>query len=689
MKEIIVTATRTEKSTGNIPVPLTLITKKQIQQSGLQKVSEILQQSGLQLASNILGQSLQGYPNPFGTGIQLQGLDAGYTLILMDGQPMTGRNAGVLNLDRISVNNIKQIEIIRGPAASLYGADALAGVVNIITDDASNNKTNLQLSYGTNRAATASFSASVKGKKAAVQLFAARNSSNGYDLDKTIYGKTIDASENYSFSVKTTVDLSAKTSLKNTLRWFSQKQFNDYLVHTMQQPAVVKGQPVEKDWGILNEIKHQFKPTVKLLARLYATGYENNAEVYLKSNGSLFDNSFLKQLFFKNEYVLEAGKRSGRVFLSGMGADYETINSSRYAAEKTLNNVYAFAQQEIVLFKKLLVVGGLRYDKHKLYNGQLNPRIAASFKPGNTSVSFNLSYGRGFKVPDFRQQFLFFNNSLVGYTLLGANELGTGLMQLQQQGQIDALVNISPYLQHIVLLPEKSSGINAEVKWQIGKKAKLTTGFFRNDISNLIDRYTLPFTKTNGQPVFSYHNIGSVYTQGFNLALNIQPANSLMISATYQYLEAKDKDVIRQLKQQQIVKRDPVTYISTYTRMKEYGGLFNRSRHAGALQLNYTNSTKHFNAGLRAVYTGIAGYSDLNGNGILDDPREYTSGYLLPGCVIAKTFNSKILIQAGADNLLAHTDAVRLPHLSGRTYFFNTCFYLDKIFLKNKTNTVR
>ena len=70
-----------------------------------------------------------------GNGIQVQGFNSDYTLILINGQPIIGRTAGTLELDRITVNNIKQIEITKGPSSSLYGSEALAGVINIITSD--------------------------------------------------------------------------------------------------------------------------------------------------------------------------------------------------------------------------------------------------------------------------------------------------------------------------------------------------------------------------------------------------------------------------------------------------------------------------------------------------------------------------------------------------------------------------
>ncbi len=678
LQEVVVTATRTTKSIGSLPIPVTLITKSQIQQSGLQKLSDVLQQSGLQIATNILGQSLQGYPNPFGTGIQLQGLDAGYTLILMDGVPMTGRNAGVLNLDRIAINNIKQVEIIKGPAASLYGADALAGVINIITDDAQTRKSQVQLNYASHHTFNAAISTSFNYKKSNTHLFFSTTSSQGYDLDKAIYGKTIDAGKNYSLSAKTSIKLSNKTTFKNINRFFVQKQFNDYLVYTATQPQVVKGTPIETDWGVQNELKHIIDTKTNITARLYVTGYNNNASVYLQSTNMLFDKSFLKQLLLKNEYILEHTKKQGHTFLSGIGAEYETISSSRYASKKELNTAYGFAQKEFTFFNKLNITAGVRADKHRFYKFQLNPRVATALKVSK-DFTVLVSYGNGFKTPDFRQQFLFFTNALVGYTLLGANELANGLVLLKQQGQIDNSININPFLNNQQLTPEKSTGINAELKWRVLDKIKLTAGFFRNDIKNLIERYTLPFTKTNGQSIYSYKNISNVFTQGYTLHINAQLFSFLNISTTYQYLDAKDKEVIKQIKKGQVVKRDPFTYNSSYTAMKEYGGLFNRSKHTATLQTNFNNQKKQINVSARITYIGRAGYSDINGNSILDDNREYAKSYTLLGATFSKEFN-KFQIQCGANNLLNYKDAIKHSELSGITAFTNINFYLNKIF---------
>jgi outer membrane receptor for ferrienterochelin and colicins len=689
IEEVVVTATHTQKSIGDIPVPIQIITKKFIQQTGSQKLIDILQQqTGLVLADNPLGQSLQGYPNPFGSGIQLQGLDPAYTLILLDGEPLTGRNAGILNLGRIAVGNIQQIEIVKGPATSLYGSDALAGVINIITEKPKASLSNLQLHHSTNNTWGFTVNAAIKKDKTALQLFANRYSSSGYDLDKNIFGKTADPFSSYSFAAKLFYDVSKTTQLQTSARVFTQTQFNNYLVYVGNQPEAVEGTSKETDWSINNQLLSTVSKKIKITTRLYATGYQNNAAVFLQNNKQAFDKSFLHQLLLKPEIQIEAGEKPNQKLIAGAGYNYETIDANRYPTKHNFNAVYFFTQKEWLLNNRLNITAGARVDKHTLYKIQVNPKLAVAYKFFN-KLTVNASIGTGFKAPDFRQQFLNFTNSLVGYTLLGANELANGLQQLQQQGQIDPAINITPYLSNRVLLPEKSVGVNFGIRFVTNNKTQLTANIFRNDITNLIDRYNLPFTKINSQSIFSYQNINKVFTQGFDVNISRQLSKQFTLSGGYQYLQAKDKDVVQKIKDQQVVKRDPVTFVSAYVSQKEYGGLFNRSKHAANAQIVYSNKKNNFGASVRAVYRGRFGFSDVNGNAILDDSREYVKGYTLLNASISKTFRQGFELQAGSDNILSHQDKDKMPNLFGRTYFINCNINLQKIFFKHSYASIK
>ena len=686
LNELVVTATRTTKSIGDIPVPVQVINKRFIQQTGSQKLIDILQQqAGLVLADNPLGQALQGYPNPFGSGIQLQGLDPAYTLILLDGEPLTGRNAGILNMGRIAIGNIKQVEIVKGPATSLYGSDALAGVINIITDKPTTNNTSLQLHHATNNTNGITLTKTFITKKTGIQLFANRYSSNGYDLDKDVFGKTADPFHNYSFSAKGDFKLSAKTLLTAAARVFTQKQFNNYLIYTNAQPDEVKGSSNETDWSINTQLHQTLSAKAKLIARLYATGYKDNANVYLQKNNTLYDNAFMQQQLLKPELQMEWGADKNQLLITGAGYNYETIFANRYASKKYLHAVYAFIQKEWLPFPKLNITAGARLDKNTLYSTQLNPKLAVAYKASD-KITFNASAGNGFKAPDFRQQFLYFTNSLIGYTLLGAEELNNGLRDLKRTGQIDAAIDINPYLVNHTLVPEKSTGINTGARYG-SRNTTITADLFRNDISHLIDRYNLPFSKINNQAIYSYVNINRVFTQGLTISVQHSVSNAFSIQTNYQYLDAKDKTILEKINNREIVKRDPVTYVSNYVTKKEYGGLFNRSKHSASAMIRYSNKHHWLNANIRAVYRSRFGYSDINGNAILDDSREYTNGYILFNTTISASLKKGFQLQTGCENLLNHTDKIKLPGLSGRIFFINCTLDFDKLINKNK-NTI-
>ncbi len=124
MKEVMVSANKTEKPFVELTVPAKIISKKEIENSGHSRLDEIIsEQVGIITVPGFGGSE----------GIQLQGIDPEYTLILIDGLPVIGRVAGILDLSRISLASVERIEIVKGASSSLYGSEALGGVVNIIT----------------------------------------------------------------------------------------------------------------------------------------------------------------------------------------------------------------------------------------------------------------------------------------------------------------------------------------------------------------------------------------------------------------------------------------------------------------------------------------------------------------------------------------------------------------------------
>jgi outer membrane receptor for ferrienterochelin and colicins len=211
---------------------------------------------------------------------------------------------------------------------------------------------------------------------------------------------------------------------------------------------------------------------LKIYSRLYITGYEDNASVFLQKDNSLYDRSFLHQSLLTPEVQVEYGSKLNRKLIAGTGYNYETIDADRYASAHQLNTFYGFVQKEWVLLNKLNITAGARLDKHSLYAAQFNPKLAMAYK-ATPRLSFTGSIGTGYKTPDFRQQFLNFTNSLVGYTILGADELSNGLLRMKQNGQLDTNSNINPYLNSKSLI-----GVSG-----VQNNALATTGVNGNTIS--------------------------------------------------------------------------------------------------------------------------------------------------------------------------------------------------------------
>ncbi|MGN6532482.1 MAG: TonB-dependent receptor plug domain-containing protein, partial [Ginsengibacter sp.] len=613
LDEVVVTATRTENKVSNIPLPIQVISAKNIQLSGSQKLIDILQmQTGLVIANNPLGTALQGYPNPFGDGIQMQGLDPAYTLILVNGEPLIGRNAGIINLGRIAIGNIKQVEIMRGPATCLYGSDALAGVINIITEEPVKNSLNLQTHYATNNTLGLTAAGTIKKKKTALELFANRYSSNGYDLDKNIYGKTVDPFIDYTANAKLIYALNDKNKFTLSARYCSEKQFNNYLIYPQSEPQIVKGTTTETDGSLYARFDHIVNRSLNYTASVYSTSYTNNAAVYLQKNDSLYEKIQLTDILVRPEIQMNVGKNPAALFVVGAGYNFETVNSTRYSSLKELNAFYAFVQKQIQWKEKINIIAGARYDKNSLYAAQLSPKLAIAYKLKPNFI-FKGSLGAGFKAPDFRQQFLNFSNSLIGYTILGAQELEHGLKMLQKNGQINQDINLNPYLHNYNLSPEKSIGVNAGFDYTINSRAVFKINFFRNDISNLIESYNLPFTKTNNQAIYSYMNLDKVFTEGLEANFSYNFNKNFSVFSGYQYLVAKDKKVLQQIKDGKLYKRDPVTYVTSLVTKNEYKGLYNRSRNTANIRFQYNNVKYKGNAFMTVKYRGSYGFSGLNG----------------------------------------------------------------------------
>lgn len=146
LPELVVTATRTSTDLADAPAAVTVISAKQIENKNASRLGDVLDQTpSLYLRGGALGQS-QG---TLGTsGMSLRGIDQTRTLILLDGQPLQDASSGKVNWRFPFVEDIERVEVVPGAFSSLYGSNAIGGVVNIITKQASKRELTVKLKKG-------------------------------------------------------------------------------------------------------------------------------------------------------------------------------------------------------------------------------------------------------------------------------------------------------------------------------------------------------------------------------------------------------------------------------------------------------------------------------------------------------------------------------------------------------------
>lgn len=653
---IIVTDTKTEGKLSNTTLPVSVINSREIfRQSAVKLTDVLMEQPGLAITYFL------------GAGVQMQGLDGDYTLIMIDGEPVTGRQGGAIDLSRFSVGNIQQIEIVKGPSSSLYGSDALAGVINIITKDAGNKlRLTLNAKYGSFGNLELNTSADYKKGKLGFYAFADRTSSSGYDLTPNSPSQTSPKYSAYTFTPKLTYKLSEKTNLTLDTRFYAELQDNVFTINnSQQQPVLFNDKFTVYDWNITGKVNQLIGKKFDLTATLYTSNYYNNETSTYASSGSTFEDRTFQQSYNKAEGQFRSHALKNNIQTIGAGFIYEQVKADYIKDGKRSANIYfAYLQNEWNILSNLSFIAGARFDSHSDYDSRFSPKVSALYKPVSW-LGVRASAGSGFKAPNFQQLYLDFTNPQVGYSVFGTATFEEGFNQLVQTGQIDTiLINPSAVTN---IKPEISLAFNGGIELLPFKWINAKANFFRNDVDHLIDVVQVA-KKTNGQSVFTYFNLDKIYTQGIEAELTVKPISYLTFSAGYQYLEAYDKEAIDKIKKGQILKVG-ATGIIRPVQLVEYGGLFGRPKNSGVFKLTYDNTKLGFTGSLRAIVKDRYGYSDVNSNGILDNDNEYAPGYAIWNITFSQRLFDYLTVQAGVDNMFDKMDVRRSPELPGRIFY--------------------
>jgi outer membrane receptor for ferrienterochelin and colicins len=612
LKEVVVTGQYEPESAKNAVYKVRSIGKERFEQQAANDIQTVLSQ---ELNIRFSRDNATGNAN-----IQMQGLSGQYVKILVDGIPLTGKSGtnNAIDLNQIDINNIEKIELVEGPMAVNYGADALAGVINIITKKTNNQKLGVGLtlheeSVGDNYSFFSegihSPSLSVNGKisKHISAMASSRRYSfggwvgNGGERDREWYPKNQwlhNAKVNY-------------TSKNFDITYSTQKMQEEIL----NLGPVNNNNPLRDPFSIdesylANRWMHQIQANFDLgkwnfqsansftnyqrISKEYRTNAITQEESPTSENQQ--DTIFYKDWFSRNTVqgnILKAGKWdiSGQY---GTEIQYSQAGGTTLSdGIKDLWNTAFFASTEIKFGQSLKIRPGLRYTVNSLFETLPTPALNLKYNVSET-VQLRVGYGRGFRAPSIRELYHEF---------------------------IDANHNI---LGNANLQPETSHNFNADFNFTINNDQELNISAFYNTINNMIT-YFIPQEATAAT---TYRNLENFRTNGINARWN------------YSYNNFKSNLGL--------------AYIGRYQRLSaEYQVNEMLYSPEANVNIHYNWQKPRINFGLFYKFTGAnQAYREIlnDDNNTMVELQQMDAFHWLD-FTIAKTFNYGIQISTGIKNL--------------------------------------
>ncbi|MEE1896968.1 TonB-dependent receptor [Flavobacterium rakeshii] len=681
LDEVLLISHRAKKNPDNLisakysAMPVTVIDRKTIALMGSRRLDEVLkEQTGLAIVNNIGGGARS-------VGLQMQGFGSEYIMVLIDGQPMVGRNSGNFDLSRISVSNIERIEIIKGAASSLYGSEALGGTVNIITR---HGVTHPQLLVSANYGSlditdcTVDAEAPILNEKGSVNLAANYYHTDGFNTNTHyINGTTSPPYDNYSMQGRTRYQMNENTLWSISGRYGLRRSFmeKDFGLGNISGDHQDEG-----DLNLSAAVNHHFNANLKSVTRYYFTHYKADMSVAWQQTNSTASQDIFTQTLHRAEQQIAFSTNNSYHLVAGMGGGLEKMNDTGLSDVGNLTTFFTYLQGDWSPFKNVEIVGGLRYDKTNSFGGNLNPSTGIRYHI-STNTTLKAGIGTGFKAPDFKTNYLVFYNPTANYLIVGNAVLGTTLQQLQDQGQISEVRQYVLDQADDNLQAETSTSYNLGMTWDNKKSFRAEASVFYHAIKNQINSIQVA-TGTNNSIIYTYQNLPKAVYKGFELSAKYTPFENMELSAGYQFLIAKDLSVQDSIRagnwpyNQNI--HDPVTGNSYPPKVSDYWGIENRSRHMYNLRAFYLHKPWDLSANIRVNYRGKYPFGDRNGNHFIDRYDTFVQQYYLVNATLEKKIWKRHLsIRLTLDNIFDYTDPL-MPGQPGRIVLAGLSYHFFK-----------
>lgn len=484
---IVVTATRLGQTATETGSSLSIITAEEIEELGLIYVLDAIAQApGVTINQN----------GTFGgnASVRIRGASSEQTVVLIDGIPVNDPSSpgGGFNFARLDTENIERIEVLKGPQSTLWGTDAIGGIVSITTKSPGAGFGGEAFAeYGSFNTLRGGASVSNASNIGDFRLAAVTVSSDGISkADEDNGNSEEDSFDSLTLSAKGGLNLPGEARLSADVLWTdAESEFDSF--SSGAQGSVGDGDEVSET----EETAANVSLTVPLidgrLDNLFLVGHSDIKRENFRAGLPSFDADG-ERLLYRYQGTLNANDRHRLAF--GAEREETTANDD----ETSLDGL--FALYELRPVGDLTITAGLRHDDHERFGSETTTRLASVWSLSN-NLSFRASWGEGFKAPTIFQTTFF---------CCGATEPNAELKA------------------------ETSEAFDAGVEWLSSDgRFQLGATVFRQETENLID-----FDFAIG----GYLNIDEVESTGLELSGALALSDTLSLSLDYAYIDAEDGD---------------------------------------------------------------------------------------------------------------------------------------------------
>jgi outer membrane receptor for ferrienterochelin and colicins len=523
LNDVVVTGTRSPHLLKDVPVETQVVTRRDFQRTGATSVDQALTSSiGLTINEDLSGQ-----------GATIRGIEGDRVLVMVDGERAVGRVRGSIDLSQYSLNNVEKIEIVKGTGSTLYGSDAMGGVVNIITNVPKQNATNADLycEYGSHNSLNPSATFGYGNKDFGFTLGGKLFSTDGFDLDKsTPHTNGQEKTDRYNFDAKVRKTLSPHWFLSGSGRYMDESKawLESEIIQlspTRDTTYVYDSDEKNKRYDGSATLKYVSGEKYSMNLRFYGTYYDH---LWKKYSGPFWiDTAKTEDSYYEASYSSNYVIGDSHVATYGFDFSYQDLTSTELIDETRPDKSYAgYLQYEWSPIEQLTFLPGARYEHHSSFGNHFNPSINVMYHPSE-DLKFRGFVGRGFRAPSIKQQYFIFDHTSAGYIVYGGRVPlpdglatdGANFTDLKEENSIN-------------------SSISAEFSYGAIGMHRIT--FFYNHLDDLIDFTLIGFTPTYWRGVYIYQNIETAITKGIEWESRVRLSKSVDLSLSYNYLSSKN-----------------------------------------------------------------------------------------------------------------------------------------------------